>query len=997
MKQKLLKTWLVMLCMLVGIGSAWGEADYTLTPIVGSNNSYAGNCDVTVDGITWNVTGNAQQIPWRLGGKSISNVDRTVYSKTAYTSAVSKVDLTVGAASSITVNSLKLVYSTNSDFSNSSEISKSFTASSTISFEGDFPANAYYKFVFNVTVSGTSNKFVEFSKVEFYNKASGGSLTPTTYTVSIDKNIANGSVKANLTSAKEGDEVTLTATPADGYEFDSWDVKDASNKTITVTNNKFTMPASNVNVSATFNEIKGGDTPDVPTGRPENEIFYESFDANNGTGGNDNQWSGSIASSSIQQDNEGWVYEKGSGAKECAKLGTGSALGSATTPALGQACNATLTFKAAAWNSNSENTTLKLSVIDGGTISPTTVTLKKGEWTNFSLTLTGLTKSSKVKFEGNAASNSRFFLDEVSVIKTGVATPKTPTSLSWSVPTATATIKSNGNLFPKLTTDPTDLNGVTYSSSNIKVATIDNTGDITLIAAGTTIIKASFAGDATYEAAEDATYELTVNAAPAANYTITLESCGNTIEGRTTISVAEGNPVTLPTASTTAEGFTFKGWSITEQKEEIGTCPALVSNPYYPTANITLFPIFEKGTGEGEYADVWRAASISEITPTGTEFLIVSHNENGYRWINGGQNVDAYINGPKVEATGITNEGYITNEVVKENFKWYVTEESGNFVFTSSSGRTLFNLGSNYSNYARWKTTAKGDNTYSLEYMGATSPFTSTGEYLGLVNNSFIMTTEANSNIRFYIEDVIEIGGKITYTYTSYPAGELTTLTLDENNADLEEIYDEYQKVVVNRTLKADTWNSFCVPFAMSAEQIAENFGSDAEVKKFNDYTVNNGNFSLNFVSSTTIESGVPYMIRVKEAKTKIEITNVDGIEVDNTKNPEFTVEKDEAFVTFHGNYAKQLAPKDSYIISGNKFYFVDSDVTLKGYRGYFEVFSLEESAKALTLSFEDDVTSITNVNSSSTNNIAYNLAGQRVNANAKGILIKNGHKVIVK
>ncbi len=46
--------------------------------------------------------------------------------------------------------------------------------------------------------------------------------------------------------------VTLTATPATGYCLSSWTVKDASNHSITVTNNQFTMPSSNVTVTATF-------------------------------------------------------------------------------------------------------------------------------------------------------------------------------------------------------------------------------------------------------------------------------------------------------------------------------------------------------------------------------------------------------------------------------------------------------------------------------------------------------------------------------------------------------------------------------------------------------------------------------------------------------------------------------------------------------------------------------------------------------------------------
>lgn len=53
------------------------------------------------------------------------------------------------------------------------------------------------------------------------------------------------------TSAVEGAEVTIQATPDDGYNFGSWNVTDASGA-ITVTDNKFTMGTSDVTVSGTF-------------------------------------------------------------------------------------------------------------------------------------------------------------------------------------------------------------------------------------------------------------------------------------------------------------------------------------------------------------------------------------------------------------------------------------------------------------------------------------------------------------------------------------------------------------------------------------------------------------------------------------------------------------------------------------------------------------------------------------------------------------------------
>ena len=98
---------LTLLCAV--FSSAWGQTEtvfYTLTPAEGSNNAYASNCDILIDGITWNVTGNATVTPWRIGGKSLTNVNRTVYSKTGMQSEIDKVELTVGSASSITVNSL---------------------------------------------------------------------------------------------------------------------------------------------------------------------------------------------------------------------------------------------------------------------------------------------------------------------------------------------------------------------------------------------------------------------------------------------------------------------------------------------------------------------------------------------------------------------------------------------------------------------------------------------------------------------------------------------------------------------------------------------------------------------------------------------------------------------------------------------------------------------------------------------------------------------------
>ena len=152
-------------------------------------------------------------------------------------------------------------------------------------------------------------------------------------------------------------------------------------------------------------------------------LFYESFDGNDGTGGNDGAWSGNAGSGTAVYDNEGWTAENIYRANKCVKLGTGSKVGAAETPALaGLNGDATLTFKAGAWDSSSEATTLNVTVSGGGQLSQGSVELKKGEWTEYTLTILGGTPETKVKFEAAQAKNNRYFLDEVVIVATGTST-----------------------------------------------------------------------------------------------------------------------------------------------------------------------------------------------------------------------------------------------------------------------------------------------------------------------------------------------------------------------------------------------------------------------------------------------------------------------------------------------------------------------------------------------------------------------------------------------
>ena len=156
--------------------------------------------------------------------------------------------------------------------------------------------------------------------------------------------------------------------------------------------------------------------------QPDNAVLLrETFNLCTGTGGNDGLWSGNIANKQFVPDCEGWDYISARGANQCAKFGTSSALGIATTPTFTLDGEATLTFQAAPWGS--DGTGLMLITTDNATVEPEDFTLTKSQWTECTATLRG-SGSVQVSF----VPTKRLFLDEVSIIKKSVSAVRTVTA-----------------------------------------------------------------------------------------------------------------------------------------------------------------------------------------------------------------------------------------------------------------------------------------------------------------------------------------------------------------------------------------------------------------------------------------------------------------------------------------------------------------------------------------------------------------------------------------
>lgn len=243
---------------------------------------------------------------------------------------------------------------------------------------------------------------------------------------------------------------------------------------------------------------------------------------------------------------------------------------------------------------------------------------------------------------------------------------------------------------------------------------------------------------------------------------------------------------------------------------------------------------------------------------------------------------------------------------------------------------------------------------------------------------------------------------KATYNYIRVVTNDYKTATVTSSNT-LDEItvnsFNAQNDVDVQlkRTLSPEHWNSFCVPFAISADVIAEKFGAGTQICTFGSM---NGNV-MNFAHSTTIEAGTPYIVKPTKEVVDPSFTGV-NIEATAAKK----VGADGYFM--QGIYsAKTDLTTDGtnlFLGDGNKFYKPAGATTarMKGLRAFFIV-PQGTNLAALRANIDGATTAIdelTTVVEQPTDNRIYNLQGQFVGTSFEGlhgVYVQNGKKVLVK
>ena len=156
-------------------------------------------------------------------------------------------------------------------------------------------------------------------------------------------------------------------------------------------------------------------------------------------------------------------------------------------------------------------------------------------------------------------------------------------------------------------------------------------------------------------------------------------------------------------------------------------------------------------------------------------------------------------------------------------------------------------------------------------------------------------------------------------------------LALDETQA-YAVAADTYANVTMQRTLEAGHWNTFCVPFDMTPEQLDLN--GISEVRTFSGVTTQGEGVTLQTTAvNDGVKAGMPYIVKVN---ANVDEITVDGVAVTAAAPVAQRIGfSGEAFVDITGNYSAGTVPTGAFFISDDMFYVADQAVTLNGFRAY--------------------------------------------------------------
>lgn len=234
----------------------------------------------------------------------------------------------------------------------------------------------------------------------------------------------------------------------------------------------------------------------------------------------------------------------------------------------------------------------------------------------------------------------------------------------------------------------------------------------------------------------------------------------------------------------------------------------------------------------------------------------------------------------------------------------------------------------------------------------------------------------------------------------------LRTYTIDETKTD--NLIENYRNanVTIKRSLSASHWNTLCLPFNLSSDEVKKYFGEGTELREYrNEFS----NYIATFVPAYSMKAGTPYIM--KPGNDIVENPTFTGVSMvasplDSNNNP-LPVGDNKVF-QMKGIYNQTKLKTDKtelFLGDGNLFYYpVEGDIdacTMDGMRAYFIVPKNTDINK-LRANIDGSLTPLTHIFATEGSDApVYNMMGQyagnSLNSLKRGIYIQNGKKIVVK
>lgn len=287
-------------------------------------------------------------------------------------------------------------------------------------------------------------------------------------------------------------------------------------------------------------------------------------------------------------------------------------------------------------------------------------------------------------------------------------------------------------------------------------------------------------------------------------------------------------------------------------------------------------------------------------------------------------------------------------------------------------------------------------------------------EYCGVNDDgSYEITHEAKTVSPF--QAYAEVESPMGYTYYYYL---VDNLLLDDESNDVTAMLNTYNGkttgVVLKRTMNSSVWNTVCLPFDLSTDDIAKAFGENTKVEKLAHVEkAADGSAMLRFEAVTTgMEAGKTYLVKPSKSGT---LYNFADKVIKNELSSEAADDNYKTY--FKGTFAPMMLQGTAeqtadgysynYFIQSNKLYYLPEGeaVPLKGFRGWIliasnSLFGDGSATAARLIHYDGSTTGVSAIEYGKTadGTRIYNLQGiETGDTAAPGVYIKKGKKYVKK